>query len=90
MSATKPTSLSWVLLVSFAALAAGLAQSSSLKVTKLRPGTQLRGRSWSAHDEQPAPIDLAIAFQTITRSAPGDSDEALRDAVADRVAAQAK
>ena len=89
MSATRLKSLSWVLLVGFAALAAALAQRNSLAVVQLHAGTQLRGRSWSACADQPAPADLAMAFQTITASVPGASSELWRDAVADSSPAKA-
>ena len=90
MSATRLKSLSWVLLVGFAALAASLAQRRSLALAQLHAGTQPRGQTVAASADQPAPADLAMAFQTITRSVPGASSELWRDAVADRVAAQAK
>ena len=90
MSATRLKSLAWVLLVSFAALAASLAQRSSLGLFQLHAGTQLRGPSGAAAADQPAPADLAIAFQTITRPVPDAGSELWRDAVADRSSAKAK
>ncbi|MCX5794647.1 MAG: hypothetical protein NTY77_04025 [Elusimicrobia bacterium] len=76
-------SLSWILLVGFAAMAASLAQRSSLALVQLHAGTQPRGRSGAAAADQAAPADLAMAFQTITRSVPGADGELWRDAVAD-------
>lgn len=84
MSAKKLKSLSWVLLVGFAALAASLAQRRSLGLAQLQAGERPRGRSWASPADQPDSSELAMAFQTITRSVPGSSGELYRDAVADR------
>ncbi|MBI5241618.1 MAG: hypothetical protein HY926_14190 [Elusimicrobia bacterium] len=90
MSAARLKSLSWVLLVGFAALAAALAERDSLRLAQLHPGTRLRGRSGAAAADQPAPADLALAFQTITAPVRGASSELWRDAVADSSPAKAK
>jgi hypothetical protein len=90
VSATRLKSLCWVLLVSFAALAASLAQRSSLALVQLHAGTQLRGPSGSAGADPAAPADLAMAFQTITPPFLGASSELMRDAVADSSPAKAK
>jgi len=76
-------SLSWILLVGFAALAASIAQRNSLRLVQLHAGMQPRDRSGAAAADQPAPSDLAMAFQTITPSVPGASGELWRDAVTD-------
>ena len=84
MSAKKLKSLSWVLLVGFAAITASLAQRRSLGSVQLHAGTQPRGRSWASPADQPDSADLAMAFQTITRPVPGAGGELWRDAVADK------
>ena len=84
MSAKRLKSLSWVLLVGFAALAASFAQRRSLGSVQLHAGAQPRGRSWTSAADQPDSSDLAMAFQTITRPLPGAGGELYRDAVADK------
>lgn len=84
MSAKRLKSLSWVLLVSFAALAASLAQRRSLGLAQLQAGDRPRARSWASPADQPDSSDLAMAFQTITRPVPGAGGELFRDAVAEK------
>jgi hypothetical protein len=83
VSATRLKSLSWVLLVGFAGIATALAGEKNWGVAQLHAGTQLRGQIKTAFEGQPAPADLAMAFQTVAAAEPGASSELWRDAVAD-------